>query len=77
MEIQKEYNKDNNDDSSFKFKNNEILNTEKMKVILSKLFDIRKEYRDIIEPKILIEKLNNNYDKFYKKLNKRNEYSYI
>ena len=77
MEIQKEFNNDNNDDSSFKFKNNEILKIEKIKVILSKLFDIRKEYRDIIEPKLLMEKLNNKFDEFYKKFNKRNEYSYI
>jgi hypothetical protein len=77
MEIEKEFNNDNNDDSSFKFKNNEILKIEKIKVILSKLFDIRKEYRDIIEPKLLMEKLNNKFDEFYKKFNKRNEYSYI
>ena len=77
MEIQKDFNNDNNDDSSFKFKNNEILNIEKIKVILTKLFDIRKEYRDIIEPKLLMEKLNNKFDEFYKKYNKRNEYSYI
>ena len=77
MEIQKEFNKDNNDDTSFKFKNNEILDIDKMKVILSKLFDMRKEYRDIIEPKLLMEKLNNKFDEFYKKFNKRNEYSYI
>ena len=77
MEIQKEFNNDNNDDSLFKFKNNEILNIEKIKVILTKLFEIRKEYRDIIEPKILMEKLNNKFDEFYKKFNKRNEYSYI
>ena len=77
MEIQKDINNDNNDDSLFKFKNNEIFNIEKIKVILTKLFDIRKEYRDIIEPKILMEKLNNKFDEFYKKYNKRNEYSYI
>ena len=69
MEIQKEFNhlnNDNNDESMFKFKNNEILNIEKMKDILSKLFDNRKEYRDIIEPKLLniyfiINKKNINY----------------
>ena len=69
MEIQKEFNhlnNDNNVDSTFKFKNNEILNIEKMKDILSKLFDNRKEYRDIIEPKLLniyfiINKKNINY----------------
>jgi len=75
MEIQKEFNNENNDDSSFK--NNEILNIEKIKNILSKLFDIRKEYRDIIEPNLLMQKMNKNFDKFYNKFNKRNEYSYI
>ena len=75
MEIQKEVNNENNDDSSFK--NNEILNIEKIKNILSKLFDIRKEYRDIIEPNLLMQKMNKNFDKFYNKFNKRNEYSYI
>jgi hypothetical protein len=62
MEIQKEFNhlnNDNNVDSTFKFKNNEILNYEKMKDILSKLFDNRKEYRDIIKPKLLMEKFKN------------------
>ena len=56
MKIQKEFNhlnNDNNADSTFKFKNNEILNIEKMKDILSKLFDNRKGYRDKIEPKLL------------------------
>ena len=66
MEIQKEFNNDNNDDSSFKFKNNEILNIEKIKDILRKLFDIRKDYRDIIDPQLLMEKINNKFDEYKK-----------